>query len=346
MTWLLFSDLHAHPWPEASRLQRWQGRYWINSRLLDAYRVMLWVLHAARRLGITHVAHLGDLKHVRGVIHSDVLMVLADACQRYRRQGVTLHLLVGNHDYDGLCQTHPLRAFEGVKVYDDVGTVKAGSATVGFVPYRATPDAVLDAYRSVRHASVILGHVALNGVPQRAGYIWGQAVEAEALPKRTIWSGHYHDPSRAGQVQYVGAAMQHGWHDEGGVRQAWVVDMTGATVPSTLAIPAPTFLTSPAATLPADCRGRFVRVLVPDTWPVKKRDRARQTALDRGARWATVEAVTEAVARTVGGPATTPMSVRKLVLQYAASQHASASRRRLGLAVLKEAEQRWAEVVV
>lgn len=340
---LLFSDLHAHPWPDCSTLTHWQDQYWINSRLIDAWRTLMWLLHAAQKLKVHDVIHLGDLKHIRGLIHSDTIVVLRDAFLRFHQASIRMHLLVGNHDWDSTCQHHPLEAFRPyVRVYDTVTVQKIAGEPLAFIPYITDPKKTLDAYRSVAHVPHIVGHVALNAVPQRSGYIWGQMLEADSLPSSCgVWSGHYHDPVTVNpRFQYVGAAMQHGWGDEGGERCAWLVTPDAI---KKMPIPAPRFQTVTAHALPQSCKGLFVRILVPDTWHTKKRDAAQQDAMARGARHAELLPVSEddgdSQARHLQVVAGIPPNVQQLIRDYAKAQ--SKQRKTIGLGVLARAQKAW-----
>lgn len=342
---VVFSDLHAHPWPDASRPVKWNGK-WTNSRLLDTHTTLLWVLTVMDRLGIDSAWHLGDLVHPRGVLLSDTAAVVRDALTKFWDRKKIVHAIPGNHDYDAQCQYHVLHGFDGlIKVYDQPGYMcPSFGVWVGVVPYQPDPKIASDTLtRLSEKASVLLCHMAVNGVPFRSGYIWGHGCDPELIPDRPLTlSGHYHDTSEVRKgFWYVGSLMQQTWGDEGVDKFLWIVDWEKRSW-RRIRVPAPQFKTVQAGVGDGDwlgLKGHYVKVLVPDSWPTLKRTEARERAKAFGAAWIKVEPMAPTHDPITQANVAAPKTLRSMVIRYGKTAKASDVRIRVGLRALRRAAQ-------
>lgn len=317
---------------------RWKNGY-LNSRLLDARNALLWTLALAKQRHIDTVAHLGDLAHPRDALLKPVLTVLRETMWEFKKANVKLIGVIGNHDYDEACLTHIYPAFEGLI---HTSSVPQRSGIIGVVPYNADARSLVGSIQDIakEKPQAILTHCALNGTPFRSGYVWGSSFAYEDVPADTmIFSGHFHDHSRPHpRFLYVGSMLQQNWGDEGVEKLAWIVDWKKRSIKS-VSIPGPQFKTIGAdERINAGLKGHFVRVLVPDTWPSKKRGQERERVRKLGARYVEIEPIPAKKASMVEAIAAAS-SVRDLTRSYAKRHGADARRIEVGLKLLDDAER-------
>lgn len=219
---LLTADLHLYSQPSMDGGHE-SG---IPSRLIDRWNCWHWVCDVAAKHGCEGIFVLGDIFHDREHVDLPSLYVagqcFASAAERFE----WVAALVGNHDsYLRIPTVQSAAALSGhVQVVDAPVVEQWASHTVGMVPWMDDEDALALAIDAVveQGADTLLSHFAVKGtVPG------GQGMDPDALGLERfdrVFLGDIHDPMEIGNVQYVGAPMQHHYGDAGGERGVVVFD--------------------------------------------------------------------------------------------------------------------------
>jgi DNA repair exonuclease SbcCD nuclease subunit len=216
---VLLADLHAHTWADFCTIVPYRSQK-LNSRLVDALRVLDDVRRYARENSVELVIVAGDLFHRRRLIDVAVFNAVAAALHRLTRVA-EVWLLVGNHDqacrswggvFSGEHALSALGCYRRVRIFDRP-TVCDG---VGLVPYADDRQTLLKGLDKVQKARLLVMHAGVAGA--KTGALEMQPFEPIAvgdLPKLPIYSGHYHWPHQLYQrnqaipdVVYAGSPME------------------------------------------------------------------------------------------------------------------------------------------
>jgi len=213
---LIFSDLHGHVWKEFSELQAW-GKYILNSRLVDAIRVLKRARSICEEEDISTVFFAGDLFHWKRKV--DVTVYNAFFYQLRRLATIAnVYLLPGNHDlvkrsalgvFSNEHSLRSLRYFGSIEVVDQPEVYDFDGVLVGFVPYAADRDTILSGLEDTADSDLYIMHAGVSGA--RVGSIEYQPLEpitVEDLPDAPIYSGHYHEHQNIQQLTYIGAPLE------------------------------------------------------------------------------------------------------------------------------------------
>lgn len=74
-------------------------------------------------------------------------------------------------------------------------------------------------------ADICIGHFELQGFTMYPGMICSHGMSASVLSKfKMVFSGHFHTPSRQGNIQYLGSPLQITWNDYDDPRGFWILD--------------------------------------------------------------------------------------------------------------------------
>lgn len=235
---LLFSDLHAHPFKSYSEVLS-TG---VNSRLQDAIDALDRIATTVAEQKIPLVIFGGDLFHVKPNINIQTFNLIWDAFSRIVATGTQLVLLVGNHDQltqDG--EMHSAHAFASIAtVIDEPDYLckRVGDELVHFffIPHNYDAD-VLRAQLKMTFEELgapiephaLIGHFGITGMEVGANFILNDEnllTLGELQPDKwtRVFLGHYHKVQSVGNVQYLGALLQHNWGDVGQKRGFWIWD--------------------------------------------------------------------------------------------------------------------------
>jgi hypothetical protein len=143
-----------------------------------------------------------------------------------KKRGITMDLMVGNHDayYKN---TNEINAIELLlKEYDNVTTyVKSAEVTVGglnilYIPWICEQNEE-STIKSIKTSTskCAMGHLELQGFRAHRGCIMEHGMESELYQKfDKVFSGHYHTRSDNGTVFYLGNPYEMFWNDVNDVR--------------------------------------------------------------------------------------------------------------------------------
>lgn len=311
MKLLLFSDLHLHAFKDHSET-RDDG---INSRLKDGLEVLDRVREYAVANQIEWVLFGGDLFHKRQVLSVQTFNLASDAIRRFKRDGLKLILLRGNHDManrDG--SVHSLHSLRGVaKVVSEPESIELEKGVwVTCVPYYDRAEQTLMGLdRRPAGAEYHLGlcHAGVNGASTGPfEYQPLEQLKPDDLPMERydfLWFGHYHKRQQIGdhkRAWYIGSPMQIARGEQGSKKGFIVFDTEKSWQPVPLGMPR--FVTLPEQTIrdkPAnawDVEGNFVDVISSEEQDEGAKERISILLRSQGAR--SVHVSSAPARRTVG----------------------------------------------
>ena len=175
--------------------------------------------------GIDTVIHLGDVMDRRKFVSYKIAKDFREKfMQRFVDMGITLHMMVGNHDtfYKNTNDVNSLSELvEGrypkLFVYPSTTTVEFDGTPICFIPWICGEN-YSDTMKHIREskAQVAMGHLEINGFEMHAGHMAENGYDKGFLNKfDTVFSGHFHKKSDDGHVYYLGNTYQMTWSDNG-----------------------------------------------------------------------------------------------------------------------------------
>lgn len=175
--------------------------------------------------GIDTVIHLGDVMDRRKFVSYKIAKDFRERfMQRFIDMGVTVHMMVGNHDtfYKNTNDVNSLSELvEGrnpnIFVYPEATTVEFDGTPIMFIPW-INSENYSNTMQEIQNtkAQVAMGHLEINGFEMHAGHFSESGYDKDFLKKfDTVFSGHFHKKSDDGQIYYLGNTYQMTWSDNG-----------------------------------------------------------------------------------------------------------------------------------
>ena len=173
-------------------------------------------------LGIDTIIHMGDAFDSRKSIDFTSLdwakRVVFDPI---KERGITMHLMVGNHDvyYKNTNDINAvdllLKEYDNVLVYSSTTQVEVGGLDILFIPwineqnYEVSVKSIQDS-----PCKCAMGHLELSGFRAHRGCIMEDGMESQLFENfQKVFSGHYHTRSSDGKIFYLGNPYQMFWND-------------------------------------------------------------------------------------------------------------------------------------
>lgn len=238
MDFLVFSDLHAHPFKFGSKWVVDEQLGPINSRLLDACKCIRQVYAYACEHDIKNVVFAGDLFHVPDRPPTEAVTAVYKTIAA-NQPFVTTCMIPGNHDIsskNGLSHALvPFSKIAQVATHYEWFDLYPG-VRLHLVPYRESKSAYLSManeaaaaaseYRSHHPTTkhVLISHIGVQGAKVGANYVLvhDSDVDVKELPLDAFdlcLFGHFHEHQKlAHNAYYVGSTNQHNWGDVGSER--------------------------------------------------------------------------------------------------------------------------------
>ena len=172
--------------------------------------------------------HLGDLFDRRKGINFLTLKKTREIfLEPLKKLGVQMHIIPGNHDTyhknNNVVNSLDLllQEYDNIHVYSEsTKKLKFGNTSFLLCPWLAI-DNQLQLLKEINDSSadVLAGHFALKGFEISRGSYCTSGLEPDIFSKfDMVWSGHFHIPSKKGNVEYLGAPYEMDWGDQDGVR--------------------------------------------------------------------------------------------------------------------------------
>ena len=180
------------------------------------------VLPFIKNYGIKEIICLGDTFDKRKSIN---FMSLDEAKEMWfsplNSMGVTMHMLVGNHDiyYKNTLRINAPREllgeYDNIRVYDTATSVEFDGRDILLLPWIC--DGNRDrSYSKIADSSadVCMGHLELDGFEAHPGAFMRGGMDPNIFGKfEKVFSGHFHQKSKKGNIQYLGNPYQLYWND-------------------------------------------------------------------------------------------------------------------------------------
>ena len=140
---------------------------------------------------------------------------------RLQAMGITVHTIVGNHTayYKDTNEINTvellLKEYENVKVYSEPTNINLGGLDILLLPWINEENKLktLEMMNTTK-ASVIMGHLELNGFVATRGHTMEHGMDTKVFDKfYRVYSGHYHTRSDNGKIYYLGNPYEMFWND-------------------------------------------------------------------------------------------------------------------------------------
>jgi DNA repair exonuclease SbcCD nuclease subunit len=190
---LLFSDLHLRE--ESAEV---------------CFAVLAAIRGEAVKRGISSVAFLGDLWHVRYAVPVRLLNALKDELARWGGVGLRLFCLPGNHDQVDVAGRNALEILDALP-HVTVISAPVVDAWGLWIPYRSDPAEVERAIELGRmlKAEVVFAHLPIKGALMNSLRANTDGLDSEMFAGfRKVILGHYHKRQAIGRCQYIGSPWQ------------------------------------------------------------------------------------------------------------------------------------------
>jgi len=172
--------------------------------------------------GIDTVIHMGDAFDSRkGIEFKSLKWAKRVVFDPLKERGITMHLMVGNHDayYKNTNEINAvdllLKEYDNVEVYSSPTEVSVGDLPILFIPWiNEQNEKETNNIIKKTKCPVAMGHLELNGFVATPGHIMEHGHDARAFNKfEKVFSGHYHSRSDNGTVYYLGNPYEMFWND-------------------------------------------------------------------------------------------------------------------------------------
>jgi DNA repair exonuclease SbcCD nuclease subunit len=185
------------------------------------------------RENIKTVIHMGDAFDNRRSIDLQSLEWSKQVVfNRLAEMGITVHMIVGNHDtyFKNTNSVNSvgllLKEYDNVKVYSEVTEVKLDKLKVLFIPW-INQENQESTFKSVKKTTskCAMGHLELNGFRAHRGHVMEDGMDIDLLDKfELVFSGHFHTRSNNGKIFYLGNPYEMYWNDVNDTRGFHIFD--------------------------------------------------------------------------------------------------------------------------
>ncbi|QLA10619.1 recombination-related endonuclease [Shewanella phage Thanatos-2] len=168
-------------------------------------------INISAQLGIKTWIQYGDVFDVRKHITHSTMEFARELFDAIEANGISLHVLVGNHDMTFKNKINPnavtelLARHKNITIYDRPKTVEFDGVSFDIIPWMCEENTseILEHIRT-SSADYCCGHWELNGFYFYKG-MKSHGLEPDFLKKyKKVYSGHFHTISEAANVKYIG----------------------------------------------------------------------------------------------------------------------------------------------
>lgn len=205
----------------------------INSRLLDYQNTLRYAMDCIHQSGCKNLVFTGDIFESRTPTIKQQQLFASDLYYATNKLGFdTIHIVLGNHDYQRSNHTHTLSYLQelnlpNIIVISDVATEKFAKkgGKISFLPYRdrnfykGSVEDALDRIRlelddqSAKRPDILIGHMMVEGtIPAQDYYAELFGANELSLPKKLFDKfsktvmGHIHEPGfLTPKISYTGS---------------------------------------------------------------------------------------------------------------------------------------------
>jgi len=181
---------------------------------------------------ITTIFHLGDLLDRRKYINFNTASrMLNEFFGPIKDQGITTHMVLGNHDTyfknTNNLNGPELLAYSGesppINIITDDATEMYGVLLVPWLT-QENMEKNIQIIKNTK-AKVCMGHFEIQGFEMMRGQVCDHGLNKKVFDKfHSVYSGHFHHPSKHGNIEYLGAPYEMTWADHNGRRGFHIFD--------------------------------------------------------------------------------------------------------------------------
>ena len=184
---------------------------------------------------IKTVLHLGDLIDRRKYINFLTLHNSKKFIRNLHDRGITTHMILGNHDTyykntndgNGVNEIFSDSTFDLFYIYqNDPVELELGSTKILMVPW-ITADNSIACTKAIADTSaqILMGHLEIQGFEMMKGQPCHEGFDKKLFKKfDSVYSGHFHHPSKYDNIEYLGAPYEMNWTDFEGKRGFHILD--------------------------------------------------------------------------------------------------------------------------
>lgn len=182
---------------------------------------------------ITHICHLGDVVDRRKFIN---YVILNSWRKRFfdvvRDEGITMDVLVGNHDvtYKNTNEINAMNElfdhYDNVNVFTKPQEMVYDGTNVLLMPWinSGNYEQSLDALKNTK-SQIVMGHFEIAGFEMDRGNICHEGMDKKLFNRfDLVFSGHFHHKSTDGNITYLGNQYEITWADYNDQRGFHVFD--------------------------------------------------------------------------------------------------------------------------
>ena len=182
---------------------------------------------------ITTICHLGDVVDRRKFINFVTLNSWRKRFfDRIRDEGITMHVIVGNHDVtyknsNDLNAMHELfNHYDNVHIYTTPQDLTFDELQIAMVPWINSENYEQSMkFLTDTTSQIVFGHFEIAGFEMDRGNVCHGGMNRETFNRfDMVMSGHFHHKSNEGSIYYLGNQYEMTWADYGDVRGFHVFD--------------------------------------------------------------------------------------------------------------------------
>lgn len=135
--------------------------------------------------------------------------------------GITIHMLIGNHTtfYKNTNEINSpnliLAEYDNIKIYSEIQDIEIDGCKITMLPWiNSENESVVMQHIKTSNASVLCGHLELNGFMSQPGHVFEGGIDAEVFFNyKKVFSGHFHHRSSKDNIFYLGNPYPLYWND-------------------------------------------------------------------------------------------------------------------------------------
>jgi len=174
---------------------------------------------------IKTIFHLGDVTDRRKYINYVTAKNLEDNFMKVcHEQGIELYMIAGNHDtfYKNTNDVNSLNQLYGNSKYDNIHLywkrpveLEMDGCNIMLSPWICSENEqeTYEMFTKTK-AQILMGHFEIAGFEMDKGHICDHGMDKKVFHKfDSVYSGHFHQPSKHGNISYLGAPYEMTWND-------------------------------------------------------------------------------------------------------------------------------------
>lgn len=171
---------------------------------------------------IDTVIHLGDFFHSRKSLNVLTINQGNEICQKFDNNKINLYLVKGNHDqfYKNLSKPHSLKYLDLFKYVNVIDTESIELDDFILVPWGCD-------IGQLPSDSNLMGHFEINGfIINSSGTEQKNAKfnKSDFNKFNKVYSGHFHTPSKDGNIEYIGSPFPMDFNDVDSIRGYYILE--------------------------------------------------------------------------------------------------------------------------